>query len=353
MSNEKRSYWQNIFMSRVAILGICPPPFGGVSVHINRVMDRFSMQDNALFFWPTERKRFLFPLYVVRLCWWLIIKRPKHLYYHSTYLSTAVIELVLLIIMRWFIRYQLHIVDHDCRHLYTRAKLSKRLYRWVAKRATTVICIGQATKKSYDQNDISGTLCVEDAFIPPIHRNASLIMQTIPSSIFIFIKEYTPILLLSVAHLMRIENKDMYGVDMAIRLLAGITNEYPDAGLIIGLAQIKDKPYFDQLQRHMSALGISERIYYVHENKELWPLFSYVDLFLRPTLTDGDSISVREALYFNVPVVASDVSVRPAGVQCFKTNDLDDAIYITKKTLKEYVYGAKRKRDYLHSQSPQ
>ena len=35
------------------------------------------------------------------------------------------------------------------------------------------------------------------------------------------------------------------------------------------------------------------------------------DVLLKPTNTDGDAISVREALYLGVPVVASDVVERP------------------------------------------
>ncbi|MDQ3755346.1 MAG: glycosyltransferase, partial [Acidobacteriota bacterium] len=38
------------------------------------------------------------------------------------------------------------------------------------------------------------------------------------------------------------------------------------------------------------------------------------DLFLRTTLYDGDSISVREALHLGVPVIATDNGMRPEGV---------------------------------------
>jgi glycosyltransferase involved in cell wall biosynthesis len=41
------------------------------------------------------------------------------------------------------------------------------------------------------------------------------------------------------------------------------------------------------------------------------------DLFVRPTLADGDAISVREALALGRPVVASDVGTRPRNVSTF------------------------------------
>jgi glycosyltransferase involved in cell wall biosynthesis len=52
-------------------------------------------------------------------------------------------------------------------------------------------------------------------------------------------------------------------------------------------------------------------------------LISRCDVFLRPTLQDGDSISVREALSLGVPVVASDTGMRPAGAILFRPGDVD------------------------------
>jgi hypothetical protein len=41
------------------------------------------------------------------------------------------------------------------------------------------------------------------------------------------------------------------------------------------------------------------------------------DLSIRPAATDEDAISLREALYFNCPVIASDVVRRPKGTILF------------------------------------
>ena len=54
---------------------------------------------------------------------------------------------------------------------------------------------------------------------------------------------------------------------------------------------------------------------------ELWPVFNMVDLFIRPSYSDGDANSIREALYFGVPVVASDCVRRPNSVITFNTGD--------------------------------
>jgi glycosyltransferase involved in cell wall biosynthesis len=53
-------------------------------------------------------------------------------------------------------------------------------------------------------------------------------------------------------------------------------------------------------------------------------MISKADVFVRPTFADGDSISVREALAMNVPVVASDCARRPDGTVLFKTGNSED-----------------------------
>ena len=45
------------------------------------------------------------------------------------------------------------------------------------------------------------------------------------------------------------------------------------------------------------------------------------DLLLRTTLYDGDSVSVREALYLGTPVIATDNGMRPEGVHLIPPND--------------------------------
>jgi glycosyltransferase involved in cell wall biosynthesis len=53
-------------------------------------------------------------------------------------------------------------------------------------------------------------------------------------------------------------------------------------------------------------------------------LIARSDAFVRPTLEDGDSISVREALALGVPVVASRVGMRPEGTILFRPGDAED-----------------------------
>src|SRR5437870_2642764 len=62
------------------------------------------------------------------------------------------------------------------------------------------------------------------------------------------------------------------------------------------------------------------------DHEQCLALMARSDVFVRPTLMDGDSISVREALALGVPVVASNVGTRPEGTQLFQAGNARELV---------------------------
>ena len=58
--------------------------------------------------------------------------------------------------------------------------------------------------------------------------------------------------------------------------------------------------------------------------EDMYELWSISDIYIRPTMNDGDSISVREAIQMNLKVVASDVAKRPNGVVIYQKGNISD-----------------------------
>ena len=72
-------------------------------------------------------------------------------------------------------------------------------------------------------------------------------------------------------------------------------------------------------------LGLGGDVLILEESiPDMRPLWQSSSVYLRATTTDGDALSVREALALGVPVVASDACDRPEGVLLFKTHDAPD-----------------------------
>ena len=104
-----------------------------------------------------------------------------------------------------------------------------------------------------------------------------------------------------------------YDLAMQIDAMAGILERHPRAGLVIAgagsleaalRAQIASKPYAAQILLY----GDMPHAVTLRATLEC-------AILLRTTLYDGDSVSVREALYLGTPVIATDNGMRPKGVR--------------------------------------
>jgi glycosyltransferase involved in cell wall biosynthesis len=130
--------------------------------------------------------------------------------------------------------------------------------------------------------------------------------QPLPERLAEFLAAHSPVLL--TVGLLEPE----YDLAMQIDAIAGILERHPRAGLVIAGAgsleaalrvQIESKPYASQILLY----GDMPHAVTLRATLEC-------DLLLRTTLYDGDSVSVREALYLGTPVIATDNGMRPPGV---------------------------------------
>jgi glycogen(starch) synthase len=103
-----------------------------------------------------------------------------------------------------------------------------------------------------------------------------------------------------------------YDLPRQIKALAEIRREFPNAGLvIIGSGSLEP-----ELRRIIKDDAAGPHILLCGDvpHQTTVNVISRSHAFLRTTLYDGDSISVREALQLGVPVIATDNGMRPAGV---------------------------------------
>lgn len=353
MHELKHSYSDGITYTRIALCGIYPPPFGGVSVHVQRVMNKLQTQQNHVRFFNTEVSwRYkLFFLYVCKLVLWLLWHRPGIVMYHSIYLSNSMFEMRLLVWLKHILHYELLFIEHDCRHLYKRSIKFKNYYNHILEQVNHLILIGSRTHISYQENHIHLPLhTIESAFLPPdIHKEIEII-QHYPISLFAFLKKRRPVIVMNACQLILLEGKDLYGIDLTIHAIEQLRMKYPSIGLIVVLGHIGDQQYFKNLQTLINEKNMHDNIYILSGQKELWPLFKRVTLFVRPTLSDGASVSVEEAHFCGIPVVASDVCWRPHNTVLFKTGDQEDLIIKLDEVLRK-THAVDLQRDRMHAQS--
>lgn len=102
-----------------------------------------------------------------------------------------------------------------------------------------------------------------------------------------------------------------YGFDVLVEALGRVVPRHPDLGCMM----LGGGTGGAGARRRLRERGLEERVLLPGDvpHDLCLALMARADLFVRPTLTDGDAISVREALALGLPVVATDTGGRPPG----------------------------------------
>jgi glycosyltransferase involved in cell wall biosynthesis len=349
---QEHSYSDTIVNSRVAIIGPLPPPLGGVSVHVERTIQKLKRQGNVVVQYDPESiypfawlrmpgiKYAAYVWYMAKLCIWLIRMRPQVMIYHNFYARTILPELLLIRMIKRVFGSRVILVEHDCRHMYARTASWIKTYSRLIVTIDHLVLIGSVTAHSYRTHAIAVPPCtsIESAFLPPdIARHAEY-MAAYPQTLIDFLHTHSPTVLVSAFACVIWQGKDLYGLDQAIAVCATVCREYPCVGLVIVLGSIGDREHYRRLHALIEQYNLQQSVYVLQGNYILWPLFAHVDIFIRPTLSDGASVSVQEALFCGVPTIASDVCWRPDGAMLYKASDSVDLYMRIQQVLKQKGY---------------
>jgi glycogen(starch) synthase len=137
----------------------------------------------------------------------------------------------------------------------------------------------------------------------------------LPDAIRGFLEMHNPVLL-TVSGL-----EPEYDLASQIEVLGRVREVRPNAGLLIVGSGSREGEIRDRIQAMPYAEDILLAGDIPHDVVLRIMTMSYI--FLRTTLYDGDSIAVREALHFGLPVVATDNGMRPEGVTLIPISDRD------------------------------
>ena len=105
--------------------------------------------------------------------------------------------------------------------------------------------------------------------------------------------------------------QDIYGVDFLIDYF----QDKKEDALVISDPTGNYKKRYCNLQ--------FDNIFFIDYPHPYFEVLKRADYFIRNTSTDGDALSVKEALWLGVPALCTDVVDRPKGVRLFKYNDKD------------------------------
>jgi glycosyltransferase involved in cell wall biosynthesis len=149
--------------------------------------------------------------------------------------------------------------------------------------------------------------------IPPFVLPGPHTTGALPSDLAAFIRSHRPVLV-TVGGL-----EPEYDLVTQIRALETLLTRQPRAGLlVIGSGSLEGT-----LRGMVAARPIASDVLLCGDlsHADTLRVIADADVFLRTTLYDGDSISVREALHLGTPVIATDAAPRPPDVALVAARD--------------------------------
>jgi len=149
--------------------------------------------------------------------------------------------------------------------------------------------------------------------ILPFSLPASVPDVTLPETISRFLATHNPVLL-TVSGL-----EPEYDLPSQIQALGFRREMSPGAGLlIVGAGRLET-----EIRNRIKATCYADHVLLAGDvpHEVVLRIMSLSDILLRTTLYDGDSIAIREALHFGLPVIATDNGMRPEGANLIPVAD--------------------------------
>lgn len=149
---------------------------------------------------------------------------------------------------------------------------------------------------------------------------------------------------------------DLYGLDLMIELALKIKEKRLPYFIIFVLTNTKfNNELYMRYLNEIDLNGLYDIIKIYPRSLSFVKLITKADLVIRATNTDGDAITIREAISLGVPVLSSDVVKRPKESYLFKNRDKDDLFTKVHQVLKVPIkeFNVPRNEDTLRNQYKQ
>ncbi len=163
---------------------------------------------------------------------------------------------------------------------------------------------------------------VMPAFLPPILENEPNLPEVIIEKLSGHANKR--IIVSNAFELVMHKGQDLYGLDMLIDVARAIKRNTRNYFIVFVVASQKKDPILDTYKKTVEDEGLNDVIYIHSGSISFVNLIQKSDVVVRATNTDGDAITVREAMYLERPIIASDVVNRPDGTILFETRNSND-----------------------------
>lgn len=333
---------------KINLFGIYPPPYGGVSIHIKRLQEKLSGKNIEVKIFSIGKKnlnRKLLNYKNFSQCLIKMLKISSKEIIHSHF--TGIKGKMFIGYYSLFLKKKTVITIHGAGLTEQYNSLNiilKIIYRYSLQNVSHIIVVNPTIRDECLKLGVQDKkISVISPYINPIINQQDY--ENIDKGVWNFIekrKKERDIIITANGNVRFYNNDDLYGIDLLIELIKKLREKKYEVSLVFALLGYeeqsdKERIYFENLLKKIKECSLEQFIYfYKVKDTEYYPILEKCDIFIRPTNTDGDAISLREGLYFKKICIASDVVIRPNEVILFRNRDIEDLLLQVENTIKTY-----------------
>lgn len=318
-------------------IGMVPPPYGGVSVYLSRLIDKLNEDGFTVggYYICADKKRDPTSPLFDRWSWFETSKFPwkiiKYLFqlrkYRILHSHMGLEAMVYLWTLKKVLNKKVVITVHNSMvedYYKETNRINAFFLRKMAKEKGVVwIAVSQEGRCQLKRLPLafSSEIVVIPAYIPDSSQLVAL-KQELNDYLTLHDKN-----LAFYGHsFMFSKGEDVYGFKEMLEIFKSVSMESPNLGLVYCIADVSDSAAVTELERFASSLGIYDKVFWQRGSlPSLESLWEKIDVYVRPTSTDGDSVAIREAIEAGAQVVATSVVKRPNNCIIYEQGDINDA----------------------------
>lgn len=298
-------------------IGKLPPPIGGVTVFNQRKLECLNSNAQDVSFVLIEPKNTKF--------FQILLAFQSKFIVHISAANFLLILLACLFAKKDTIIFYDH---NSSRHFINYPKWKKKIYEVFLNKCKIVFLVNPHLIDNYKVFDgfyaLRKKMEIISAFLPPVITEKKDILNSYDNYL---LEIYNSCLLAEKRRLvitsafqpnLDANGKDIYSLNYLIDCFLELSSKFSEYYFLIAIANYPDTKFSQQVKNKVESFkNINSNLIFLENDKKIWPLLQVTKLFVRATTTDGDSVSLKEALHFGASVLASDVVPRPENVMLF------------------------------------
>mgnify|MGYP003978446267 CR=1 FL=1 len=320
---------------KIVLIGAFPPPYGGISIHIQR-LHRYLLGKGykcyviSPFYGHDKRRQVPNLSYLPKKTAWiqflilfykLLILRGAIRHYHVSSMGNFAKGGWLTM----FIPGKNVVTIHSGSFVGNMQKLpriKRTILYWALLKANKLIAVNKKIWNYCEDIRIpTNKMLLQPAFLKPFMEDQQELDDKLIQKVERLRKSREKLFILSGLPC------PLYGIDKFFKALSTI-KEKKFGVVVIFYSPIKQLQnqfykYKEELDCTINSFGEVVVLANDVNNDTFIKIISICDIYVRPTATDGDSVTVREALALRCQVLASSVSHRPEGCALFDIERID------------------------------